>query len=45
MVLPIVTRDWVVVLVPENSEVKVLIVQDVDVSIEPEDTGIINRPP
>ena len=44
-VLPIVARDWVIMFVPEDSETKVLNVQNIDVSVKPEETGLVDRPP
>ena len=44
-VLPIVAGDWVVMFVPENSETKVFNVRDVNVSVKPEEPGLIDRPP
>ena len=44
-VLPIVAGDWVIMFVLEDSEMKVFNVWDVDASVKPEETGLIDRPP
>ena len=44
-VLPIVARDWVIMFVPEDSEMKVFNVWDIDASVKPEETRLVNRPP
>ena len=44
-VLPIVAGDWVVMFVPEDSETKVFNVWNVNASVKPEETGLVDRPP
>ena len=44
LVLRIVARDWVIMFVPEDSEMKVFNVWNVDVSVKPEEAGLVDRP-
>ena len=44
-VLPIVAGDWVVMFVPEDSEMKVFNVQNVNTLVKLEGPGLVNRPP